>query len=473
MTHTLRLRATAIAIALLPLTLLAAPADQAAPTAERGPSLETARVIAHWTPERRAAAIPRDLVIDERGQGYLRLPNGRLQPYGRPVADIDLQTPMAKPGGGGDTTPPTVTNMDPANKTIGAAYPFSAKVTDISGVRSVKFSVRKGTARPQSFSASDADDDTVWTAQLSGLTDGGWSWQVIAKDKAGNTRTTDPVAFTVSAGTGGPVITNEVWTTPGALQTAAGRLYFQMPDNAARTVWVGYVCSGTAVTDSTQNRSIILTAAHCVYDDANKAFARNVMFIPNQDETTGTRTDLDCTNDPLGCWTPSFGAVDVNWTARVFPDNIAWDYAYYVVNDTGSHAGTATTSDALDVAAGSVRITFDAPVVGGYTHALGYSYSEDPKFMYCAENMATTGTVNWWLGSCRLSGGSSGGPWIQNMAGGTGDVISVNSWGYTNWPGMAGPKLSGTSASCVFGQATSYAMFEAGDGDSGIKVSCP
>ncbi|TNG00113.1 MAG: hypothetical protein EP297_04335, partial [Gammaproteobacteria bacterium] len=34
------------------------------------------RVIEHWTPERMAAAIPRDLVIDERGLGYLRRPDG-------------------------------------------------------------------------------------------------------------------------------------------------------------------------------------------------------------------------------------------------------------------------------------------------------------------------------------------------------------------------------------------------------------
>ena len=29
-------------------------------------------------------------------------------------------------------------------------------------------------------------------------------------------------------------------------------------------------------------------------------------------------------------------------------------------------------------------------------------------------------------------------------------IISVNSWGYTTSPGMAEPKLSGTSAACVF-----------------------
>src|SRR5512135_3497239 len=87
----------------------------AAAPAGRGPSAESARVIEYWTHERRAAAIPRDLVIDERGQGYLKLPDGRLQPYGLRIVDTGTQSPMAKPGGGGqsDTTPPTVSNLDP------------------------------------------------------------------------------------------------------------------------------------------------------------------------------------------------------------------------------------------------------------------------------------------------------------------------------------------------------------------------
>jgi hypothetical protein len=86
------------------------------------------------------------------------------------------------------------------------------------------------------------------------------------------------------------------------------------------------------------------------------------------------------------------------------------------------------------------------------TTALGYSYSEDPKFMHCAQDMTTEGTANWWLANCGLSGGASGGPWIQpfDTATGSGPIISVNSWGYTDQPGMAGPKLVGTSAKTLF-----------------------
>lgn len=264
--------------------------------------------------------------------------------------------------------------------------------------------------------------------------------------------TAKPVEQGKPAGGGGgtktTVVKNSRWPGTGTVQTAAGRIYFYMPDDTKALV--GYVCSGTVVTDETLDRSIILTAAHCVYDDEHDVFASNVMFIPNQ-AASGTPTDRDCSNDVLGCWTPTHGVVDVQWTNYVFPNNIAWDYAYYVVPTSGAHtAGTSGGDDSLEVAAKSLSISFKPPLTGAMTHALGYSYSNDPYFMYCAQGMSTNGSANWWLSSCGLSGGASGGPWMQPVDNGNGPVISVNSWGYNGQPGMAGPKLSGTTAEKLF-----------------------
>lgn len=359
--------------------------------------VDKARVVEFWTKERRAAAIPRDLVIDPRGLGYLRRPDGTLVPYGHRVeAEQPRRTPtpspFAKPSGGG------------------------------------------------------------------------------GKPGGGDTQK----------------VSNAEWTTGGDVQKASGRLLFAMG------VGNYYVCSGTVVTDDKTGRSIIMTAAHCVFDEeTTHAFASNVLFIPDQAHTTGVETDFDCSNDKVGCWVPSFGVVDVNWTNYIFPDNIAWDYGYYVVNDAGAHT-TATYSrgdasfpsgndqvDALDGPqwAGSLPLSFSDPKhdvrksSSDFTYALGYSYSYDPKFMYCAEDMTTNGSVNWWLARCGLSGGSSGGPWVQPMdtTSGTGPIISVNSWGYTTGPGMAGPKLFGTSAECVFGVAKNTPI----DGGAGVAVTCP
>ena len=452
----------------------------------------SAAVFEYWTPERRATATPRNLIVDSRGSGSLRLSDGTLVPHGHDVAAQSPGRTEPRATSIGDTTGPTISGMDPsgANAIIGSTYTFKATVTDASSVRSVTFKVQKFGGTVQVFSATKSAND-VWSVALQGFTDGDWNWQVVAKDNAargGNTSTTEWVAFTVAAGGGGGsggtgTVNNAEWTAEGPVQSAAGRLYFEMPPNAKRKgPWTGYVCSGTVATDGINGRSVILTAAHCVYDDANKAFARNVIFIPDQTDTTGTGTDRDCSNDPMGCWSPSFGVVDVNYTATIFPNNNAWDYAFYVVNDTGAHTGyTSGVIDALDRAAGSLGLSFSEPAhdtndSSDFTSALGYSYDADPNFMYCAQHMTTiNGTINWWLPSCGLTGGSSGGPWVQPMSGGNGPIISVNSWGYTNSPGMAGPKFYQTSTYCVFGAATttSFASILGGDGNAGVAVSCP
>lgn len=472
-------------------TVLAQPRSQ-------GPiAADQARVIEHWSSQRRNAAQPRDLVIAPSGQTYLRRADGSLEPYGRQIAAQDPggATPLARPSAAGsdDTTAPSIANMDPASDmVIGASYAFSATVTDESGIRSVSFVIGyPDGVTTQKFSPTLGANDT-WSITLQGFSDGNWSWWVVAKDaagKGGNTRTSDPVRFSVD--TGGPgggtsdgnVITNATWIGGGTVQTAAGRLYFEMPSNAKwKGPWTGYVCSGTAVTDETAGRSIILTAAHCVYDDANKAYARNVLFIPDQAGTSGSGTDLNCNNDPLGCWVPSFGVVDHNWTTREFPDNIAWDYGYYAVPDSGAHAGAASSSDSLEQGAGALAISFatpnfDAAGTEDFTDALGYSYSEDPKLMYCAQEMTTNGTANWWLASCGLSGGASGGPWLQPVSSGDGPIVSLNSWGYTNSPGMAGPKLSSdaSSAACVFSwaKAVNWLAVPTADGEAGSDALCP
>ena len=354
-------------------------------------------------------------MIDERGLGYLRRSNGSLSPDGT---------------------------------TVGASATFSVTVTADKSVRSVDMYVGLVGGTKQSFSTPFVGGDT-WQANLQGFSDGDWEWYVIVREKGRGrvTTTSETVQFTVSTGGGGGGggIANERWTSGGDVQTAAGRILFTMSDG-------NYVCSGTAVTDATTGRSIILTAAHCIYDDVDKAFATHALFIPSQDDGGSDGTDSNCTNDPLGCWSVDHGVVDLNWTTRTFPSNIPWDYGYYVVSDTGAHEGSAS-SDALDTAAGTLQVDFTAPVVGDSTTALGYSYSDDPNFMHCQEAMSTEGSDNYWLGACDLSGGASGGPWLQPLNGGNGPVISVNSWGYTNQPGMAGPKLHGTSAVLLFDMA--------------------
>ncbi len=261
--------------------------------------------------------------------------------------------------------------------------------------------------------------------------------------------------------TGGLVdVSNAEWTDSGYVQHAAGRLLFWM-DGAA------YVCSGTLVNTSLDDseRSIVLTAAHCVYDDreGQKKFAELAIFIPNQASTKGVGTDVDCSNDPNGCWVADFGVVDTDWTTSVFPGNIPWDYAYYVF---GTDEVTETFSlkdyklgqqNDLNGVIPHMLVSFADAEVPAYTRALGYSYKDDPHFMYCGEAVTGSSYEGLLLPSCALSGGASGGPWSQSteLDLGTGPIISVNSYGPARGPKyMGGPKLSGNSAACLFDLAT-------------------
>jgi len=482
------------------LMLMATPAHATSENAS-----ERAKQVAQtWTAQKRATAIPRDLVIDERGLGYLKKAPGVFQPYGHSITPSNAQ--IRKGPSRNDNIPPVIhsDSLNPAQgDIIGTQKVFSAYVTDNSGrAHSVTFTIIFPNGDTQDFAASYVRRTDTWQVSFSGFTDGCWQWQVSAEDKNSNSATSEIVDFTVDtngdpscsgggddsgsgdsgSGDNSYIVTNAPWTEAGIITNVSGRIYFEMPDNRRKRNWSGYVCSGTVANDSSSGRSVIITAAHCIYDDVNKAFARNVLFIPNQAGTTVSGTDLNCTNDPIGCWAPDFGVVDTNWTNRTFPDNIEWDYGYYAVSNSGAHSPgfTAITTEALDVAAGSLPIEFfpvnvndgiagaDSP---DFTHARGYSYSDDPNFMYCAEDMTTEGAVNWWLPSCGLSGGSSGGSWIQDATDNA--IMSVNSWGYTTSPGMAGPKLLGNSAECLFDVAESspFIADSVSQGDAGY-IGC-
>jgi hypothetical protein len=121
---------------LLTATVGAQPAGGNGPGQGNEASLDSGE---HWTPARRAAAIPRDLVIDQRGLGYLK------------SVDFIIEYPNESTG--------------------------TFRATHLgSGLYGVNFT---------------------------GFSDGAWNWQVAAKDgakKDGNRSTTDLVSFTVLVG---------------------------------------------------------------------------------------------------------------------------------------------------------------------------------------------------------------------------------------------------------------------------------
>lgn len=254
--------------------------------------------------------------------------------------------------------------------------------------------------------------------------------------------------------TGFENVKNAQWPhDESTVQTAAGRILFVMGGDY-------YVCSGTLINDGNpgNDRSIVLTAAHCVYDDLNKAFAESATFIPNQAGTTGSGTDLDCSNDPYSCWVADFGVVSDAWSAAEWPANIPSDYGYYALGTNTEYVSSDGQDKSLDQVLVPMDVSFATVDLNIYTRALGYSYSDDPNFMYCGEPVTGSSYDGLLLPNCALSGGASGGPWSQNEIAdlGAGPVISVNSYGPSRGKKyMGGPRLDNNDAECLFDSAKS------------------
>jgi len=268
------------------------------------------------------------------------------------------------------------------------------------------------------------------------------------------------------------------------VENAVGRILFFFDTNF-------YVCSGTVLKDDTSDRSIVLTAAHCAYQASSSGgrFAEHALFIPDQGDTTAGVSNEICSDDPLGCWIPAFAVVHYEWTTKTFPDSVPWDYAYYVIPNEPSvhmegfmHREKPDLSKILDELVEPLPIDFNwmhssratNRPVGEFTTGLGYSINRDPSFRYCATSMGTKFGIetyeNLWLGTCEMSGGSSGGPWLKDTASdGRGTIISLNSWGYASVSGMGGPNFataSGSKAECLLEVAKSTPF----TGDKGIVV---
>jgi hypothetical protein len=313
-----------------------------------------------------------------------------------------------------------------------------------------------------------------------------WTYQMLVQDASGKKSTTGAITVIVN-GIGDDndnfvddaemtppapaqemrqqLVTDKNWPYGGNIQFATGKILFEFRGQG------DFVCSGTLVMDGnnglspnkSNGRSIIQTAAHCVYNDVLKEFATKAMFIPDQVSTKGEVSNTDCNDDKLGCWKLSFGVVASGWAEATFPDNVAYDYAYYVVHDNpATHSGgyLRGLTGILDHDIDAVKLDFDYRSQD-FTFALGYSSEHDPNFRYCSMDQSTIYGVSWyenlWLDRCGLGGGASGGGWIYGMDdNGVGTLYSVNSWGFDDKTGMAGPSLNtrhGSHAECLFQKA--------------------
>jgi len=204
---------------------------------------------------------------------------------------------------------------------------------------------------------------------------------------------------------------------------AVGKLFFNdaMGDS--------FVCSGAVIT-----RRLVITAGHCVHGGPGEGWYDDFIFIP-------AYYDGDA---PFGTWEYSTAFVDTTWSNSGVVPNAA-DWAILEMQDQGGNRISEVTGKLGFV----VNLMAD-----NHLHLLGYPVNLDG-----GEEMhqITSGDYYYYIDNTVLygsdmSGGSSGGPWVQNFnrksqgqGGGFNKaraaVVGVTSFG----PEETGPKIQGAS----------------------------
>lgn len=255
-------------------------------------------------------------------------------------------------------------------------------------------------------------------------------------------------------GGGSGNVSGASWTKGGLIAEASGKVYFEMDGS-------GWVCSGSVVDDTRSGYSIVLTAAHCAYDEtaggALSGFATNWMFIPNFDAAP----TWTCGSTKYGCWTAEALFVHSGFaTAGGFNSQATYhDFAFALVGP-GGKSGSAQ----LDSTTGDFPIAFSTLAEGTKMYAFGYPaagkyrgndlvYCAGPVFYDPYNSKRTYGMT------CGMTGGSSGGPWLSGFSEstGSGTLSSLNSYGYSGIRAMHGPWFD-SNASDVFAAANGSAI---------------
>lgn len=243
---------------------------------------------------------------------------------------------------------------------------------------------------------------------------------------------------------GGGGITGKSWTGGGPVLDLTGKVFFHMGGG-------DWQCSGSLVDDGGRAAySLVLTAGHCSIDETSGEFASNWMFMPNWDKQPATFSTA-CSASYYGCWTAVGIYVHYGFAhAGAFNDQaVTHDWGFAVVGPGGHND---TQLDALGsypiqflggVASGERLEAFGYPAAGKY-HGNDLTWCAGKVFVDVSSSNGSSNNATWGM-PCDMTGGSSGGPWIEglNETNGMGGVLSsLNSYGYSGLKNMYGPKFN-------------------------------
>lgn len=213
------------------------------------------------------------------------------------------------------------------------------------------------------------------------------------------------------------------------LLTTTGRLEMQSGSDA-------YTCSGTVINSTTG--LIVLTAAHCIFDDDTREYFDRIRFSPAYERG----------ESPLGVWE----ATDWWVPEQYLEANDRWldgaDDDGWMGFDFGFVRVAPQDGRTLEDVAGGQGVSFTAETNG--VVIAGYPGNDDfdaEVLRHCADDevdYGAGGDANYGA-ECEMGDGASGSGWVSNLdpATGAGHVVAVYSNGGDS--GAYGPPLGVTA----------------------------
>lgn len=259
-------------------------------------------------------------------------------------------------------------------------------------------------------------------------------------DLSGDQGVTDPTPAPVKAqAVGAPYHTNAA---------TSGKVFFDSPEGHM-------VCSATVVEDPAHpgKSNLIWTAGHCVHAGKNGGWYRNIAFVPsynNQgksaDQLRGaTRSEIA----PYGVWWADAAKTSQQWIdqgGETGGNGASYDFSVIHVTPEQGNAGKSLE----ETVGGALPVNFNAPAVpkvSGIT-ASGYPAAApfDGQLLYRCQDKPGRLSIDksaptMYRIGCTMTGGSSGGGWVETGADGKPALVSNTSIGPVSSGWLAGPRL--------------------------------
>ncbi|MET7382753.1 hypothetical protein ABZT08_28775 [Streptomyces sp. NPDC005526] len=267
-------------------------------------------------------------------------------------------------------------------------------------------------------------------------------------DLSGDQGVTDP--------TPAPVRAQAVRPTYHANAATAGKVFFDSPEGTM-------VCSATVVRDPAHpgRSNMVWTAGHCVHAGKKGGWYRNIAFVPSYNDAGRSEGQLEgATREqvaPLGVWWGDWAQTSQQWIEQggsTGGQGASYDFA--VIHVTPEKGGDGKSLE--ETVGGALPVDFDAPAVPKVDSITATGYPAAPPYdgqrLYQCQDkpgrlsLNTPDPTMYRIG-CTMTGGSSGGGWVETGPDGKPALVSNTSIGPVTAGWLAGPRL-GTVAKGVY-----------------------